>query len=228
MLLGSGSRFFNHARGRQVGAGTAGAQLLGWDKQGRRNNRVMAWGGQWALGKSAVPAGRTHPSSWLMPISSGSIASRITGEFDLVGNGVMGLAAEGEITGEFTMSGNGGLVASAIGAITGDLSMNASIVAIAEAAGQISGELTMAASIGALAGLTGAISGEATLSATPFAVGTMSGEIGATVEAELSPSAVAAAVWEYSDQGTSSDTMGRRQVDAATIEQVRIEIEAAD
>jgi len=210
-LIGSGSRLYSHARGKQVGAGIFGAQMLGWNTPGRQNNRVMAWGGEWALGKSSVPAGRVHPTAWLMPITSGSMASKISSEFTLAGNGVMGLAAEGEISAEFTMTGNGGLIAGAVGAITAELAMSGSITAIAEAVGEISGELTMSGNIGALAGLSGAIEGTFTLAAIPYATATMSGDI-TSETASLTAASIAATVWnalatEYNATGTMGEKL---------------------
>jgi len=196
MLIGNGARQFAHARTKQSGGGVWGAQLLGWNNPGRRNNRVLAWGGEWAGGKSSVPAGRTHPSAWLMPISSGSMAGRVGGVLTLDGAGVAGSAAQGSISGTVTLSGVGGLVSSAVGAISASFTLTGSVTAPANAIGAISGTLSMTGALGAMAGVTGAITGTLTLTATPSAIGHMDGEIGTTAAEELSPTAVAEAVWE--------------------------------
>lgn len=209
MLIGAGTRRATF-RGKQVGAGLWNAYMHGWNDAGRRNNRVLAEGGEWALGKSSVPAGRTHPTAWLMPISSGSMASRIAADFTLAGDAAMGLAAVGEISGESTFAGNGGLIASAVGSIDGVFTLSADIVALAAISGSIDGDITFTGNLGALAGLSGSIDGAFTLAATPYATATMSGGITSDTAA-LTAESVAAAVWDaLAAAHNSTGTMGEK------------------
>lgn len=215
MLIGSGGRFFSHARGKQVGATTWGAQMLGWDQAGRRTNRLLAWGGLWADGKSSVPHGRSHPSAWLLPLKTGGLASHneLHGVGEVSATGVRGLPGTVAITASAAISASMGLIVAGSASISAGATVAANAIAVLQGAAAISGTSSVASSIGALAGLSASLTGSATVSAPAYALGHMASDI--TPFTELSPQSLATAVWAaVAVDNDDAGSMGEKLNDA--------------
>jgi hypothetical protein len=212
-LIGSGSRLYSHARGKQVGAGTWGALMLGWNSQGRQNNRGIAEGGQWGGGKSAVPVGHLHPSAWLLPRQSGGLAGRTSATLTTAGIIAGGLNAEGSTTMALTTPpADARLVGLLSGATTMTLTTSGTIGGAVLAQGSTSMSLSTSGAISAGAHLAGATSMLLSTSASVIGIAYLVGE---EEGGDLTPDAIATAVWAaVAAANNTAGTMGEKLNDA--------------
>lgn len=182
-------------RSRFVGAGTPVSSLSLFDMPGRRNNRVLSWGGVWDDGKSSVPAGYSHPNAILLAISPGGMSSfgRITASASLTASPVGGRNGEVTITASASLTATGALIVSGACAITASATVAGTLVGAASGEVAITASASVSAAIGALAGAVCTITASASTTGTLTGIGHMEAEI--LPYTELSPQALASAVW---------------------------------
>ena len=162
-------------RSRFVGAGTPVSSLSLFDMPGRRNNRVLSWGGVWDDAKSSVPAGYSHPNAILLAFSPG------------------GMSSFGRITASASLTTTGALIVSGACAITASATVAGTLVGAASGEVAITASASVSAAIGALAGAVCTITASASTTGTLTGIGHMEAEI--LPYTELSPQALASAVW---------------------------------
>lgn len=211
MLIGSHFRATGMGIVTQRGGGlfvhTAQNNLM---RGGRVHNRVLAGGGVWAGGKSAVPAGYSMHGIRL-PMKTGSLGMtrRALGSSSVTANGVSGLVASMLAQGTGTLvSASGSLVVSASALIQGSGGMtNAALRAYLNAVATIQGSGSMTGTLKgkgyARATILGTSADDMTLKATGKMVALV------TPFTELSPQNLAQAVWGALSSGFDDlTTMG--------------------
>ncbi len=194
MLIGNGAlahRFVGAFRGNAAHA----QDQIAWAKHSDANAAMTTGGLSKVFG--GLPSGYRHPGAFLLPLSNGALASRISADGSLTATIIparnMDAALDG--LGDIT-SANLGLIVSLVAALTGDGTVSvASIVGVIAAASDLSGAGSVSASLGALAGMVGALSGSGDASGSPNAYGAMSADI--LSFGDLTPENIARTIMGY-------------------------------
>lgn len=196
-LLGNFS-VLNKSAGRQLSGSTISETKSNWQKSGAFRGRYGSFNA-----KSSSPEGCRPPITWVIPMTSGGLASRGnvvgTGSTYLPGSALAGgLPASATLTGIGTVVGTGLLVVSAIATLTGSgVISNAAGVATLNAIATLTGSGNVsAATLLAKAYVDATLSGTGTLTATEIAMGELAATILVNASTTLSVDDIAAAVWE--------------------------------
>lgn len=147
--------------------------------------------------KAGVPNGYRHPGWWVVPISSGSLASinEIDGAGTFAGAIAGGKNAESSLTGSGDASATGQLIVSMVAAITASGTITeAAAVAYLQLAAELAGEGDIDGALSALGHALGSLSGSGSVTSTATAKGVM--EAGITVTGDLLTTAnIADTIW---------------------------------
>lgn len=180
-----------------------------FNRTGRTGNRIIADGGLWNDGKSAVPAGYLAPYARYLPRRSGGLGSTgISGTGTLVAAGNMGVNLQATLAGAGSLTGAAGLIVSAAATLLGTGTIaDADARAYLQAAATLAGSGSVSAGLEALGQAVAVLSGSGTLTTVVEGPGSMSATI--TPFTELSPQGLAQAVWSaVADSFTDLTTVG--------------------
>lgn len=191
--------------GNSIGGGSIGRGMNRGDYNKVSQSRARFWQVD-ADPKASLPGGYRPPYTWVLPQTSGALASRriIAGSGTLTGSGAMGRNADASLSGSGDLTATGALVVSAVAALTGSGTLTGSIVAVLQAAASLTGSGTVTGTTDALAWAVATLTGSGDLTATRYATGNMTSAIQPFTT--LSPESLASAVW--SSVATANDTAG--------------------
>lgn len=167
---------------------------------------------------SGLPDGYRPPYTWVIPQTTGGLASRnvINGAGVVTASGAMGLNAAATLAGTGDITGTGALIVSAMATLTGSGDITtANLLALLNATATLTGSGSLTLTMDAIGHAVAALTGTGTAALTSYAVGHMEAEI--TPFAELSPQALATAVWAaVAADNNDVGSMGEKLNDAGS------------
>jgi hypothetical protein len=137
-------------------------------------------------GKSGIPAGHLHPSSWMLPQKPGGLSSHSEsiGVASWSGNIAAGRNIAATFDGAATFTGTGQLVVSGVGSFAGVAAWSGNVTAALGAAGSFAGVASFSGSVVAKGFMTAAFSGVASFVAVRYASGSLAGSFAPAVTLE--------------------------------------------
>jgi len=183
--------------GRSIGGGSIGLGMNRGDFNKTSMSRGVFNGVNWEA-KSGIPDGYAHPYNWVIPQSSGGMASRNI----IIGSGgitsaamAMGINAQAGLSGSGSVtSATLQLIVSMLADISGSGSItSADLRAFLNMLADLSGSGNAAGTMSALAWLSGGLEGDGAIGATITALGTLSADIRGY--GDLTPEGLRDAIW---------------------------------